>query len=162
MFGQGAYFATDASKSAQDIYTKGSSCLILCDVLLGKACEVAGLESRHPLHKHVKMSKKRRPYLDVNQEKVNAAGFDSVFAPRNTRDKAGVQYDEMIVYNASQALPRYVVHYTKTSLSVSTAGIRSSGGVVWSPVNSLQSGAQPRRPRRASSSRRTLYHRATK
>jgi len=111
MFGQGAYFATDSSKSAQEMYTKGTHCLILCDVLLGKACEVPGLSSQHPLAKHVKRSKKGRLFLDVDLIKVRGAGFDSVFAPRNTRDKAGVQYDEMIVYDPAQALPRYIVHF---------------------------------------------------
>jgi len=33
MYGQGIYFATDSSKSAQEIYTKGSNKLLLCDVL---------------------------------------------------------------------------------------------------------------------------------
>ncbi|KAJ3044880.1 NFX1-type zinc finger-containing protein 1 [Rhizophlyctis rosea] len=36
MFGQGIYFATDSSKSGQSMYTKGSNCLLVCDVLLGK------------------------------------------------------------------------------------------------------------------------------
>jgi len=130
MFGQGAYFATDSSKSAQEIYTKGTHCLILCDVLLGKACEVPGLSSKHELKKHVKRSKKRRLYLDVDLKKVRGAGFDSVFAPRNTRDKAGVQFDEMIVYDPAQALPRYVVHFTQDSFTVSTTGITASKGIV--------------------------------
>eukprot|EP00095_Tigriopus_kingsejongensis_P009491 maker-scaffold661_size154698-snap-gene-0.22 protein:Tk09491 transcript:maker-scaffold661_size154698-snap-gene-0.22-mRNA-1 annotation:"predicted protein" len=33
MYGQGIYFATDSSKSARDIYTKGSNKLLLCNVL---------------------------------------------------------------------------------------------------------------------------------
>jgi Poly(ADP-ribose) polymerase catalytic domain len=36
MFGRGIYFATDSSKSAQEIYTKGTNKLLLCEVLLGK------------------------------------------------------------------------------------------------------------------------------
>lgn len=36
MFGKGIYFATNSSKSAQEIYTKGSQKLLLCKVLLGK------------------------------------------------------------------------------------------------------------------------------
>lgn len=36
MFGKGLYFATDSSKSAQNVYTKGSEKLLLCNVLLGK------------------------------------------------------------------------------------------------------------------------------
>jgi len=30
MFGRGVYFATDSSKSANELYTKGSKCIILC------------------------------------------------------------------------------------------------------------------------------------
>jgi hypothetical protein len=37
MYGQGIYFATDSSKSAQEIYTGGSNKLLLCVVLLGKS-----------------------------------------------------------------------------------------------------------------------------
>ena len=40
MFGQGIYFATDSSKSAQEIYTKNSNKLLLCKVLLGRSKEV--------------------------------------------------------------------------------------------------------------------------
>ncbi|GLJ17146.1 hypothetical protein SUGI_0296680 [Cryptomeria japonica] len=36
MFGRGIYFATDSSKSAQQIYTKGSNKLLLSEVLLGR------------------------------------------------------------------------------------------------------------------------------
>jgi hypothetical protein len=111
MFGKGVYFATDSSKSAQEMYTKGSNCLLLCDVLLGKPCTVEGLDSKHPLSKYVKQSRKGRPYLDVDEAAMQKSGFDSVFAPRGTRDKSGVQFDEMIVYNPSQALPRYIIHF---------------------------------------------------
>ena len=58
MFGQGVYFATDSSKSAQNLYTKGSNCLLLCDVLMGTTCTVPGLEAKHPLAKHVQKSSK--------------------------------------------------------------------------------------------------------
>ena len=111
MFGMGVYFAPDSSKSAQEIYTKGSKALILCDVMLGRVCEVPGLKARHPLSEHVKHSTKNRPFLDVDEDKIRKKGFDSVYAPRDTRAKSGVQFDEMIVYNPSQAIPRYVVHF---------------------------------------------------
>ena len=113
MFGRGVYFATDSSKSAQHMYTKGSNSLLLCDVLMGKACEVLGLagKSKSPLSKYIKKSSKKRLYLDVEEEDMRRERFDSVFAPRGTRDDAGVQFDEMIVYNAAQALPRYIVHF---------------------------------------------------
>ena len=111
MFGTAVYFATDSSKSFQSTYTKGSGCLLLCDVLLGNTCEIAGLGSQHhPLAKHVKKSSKGRFYLAVGKKEVRSAGFDSVFAPRGSRDKGGVQFDEMMVYDAAQAIPRYILH----------------------------------------------------
>eukprot|EP00961_Rhodomonas_salina_P069051 927172-Rhodomonas_salina.1 len=127
MFGMGVYFATDSSKSAQDIYTKGSGCLLLCEVLLGRACTVNGLQCPSSLEGHVKTSKKNRLYLDVDKDKVRRAGFDSVFAPRGTRDKAGVLFDEMIVYDPAQAIPRYIVHFSN---GARTSEWRNSAQVV--------------------------------
>jgi Poly(ADP-ribose) polymerase catalytic domain len=43
MFGRGIYFATDSTKSAQEIYTKGTNTIILCDVWLGKSYPYASL-----------------------------------------------------------------------------------------------------------------------
>ncbi|KAJ1488912.1 hypothetical protein T484DRAFT_1781991 [Baffinella frigidus] len=112
MFGQGVYFATDSSKSAQSMYTKDSRCLILCDVLLGKTCAVEALKQQHPLSKHVKTSSKKRPYLDVDLAAVQKAGYDSVFAPRGgDRGAGGVLFDEFIVYDPAQAIPRFIVHF---------------------------------------------------
>ncbi len=45
MFGQGIYFATDSSKSGQEIYTKGSHKLLLCDVLIGNCKMVTSADS---------------------------------------------------------------------------------------------------------------------
>ena len=127
MFGQGVYFATDSSKSARELYTKGSNKLILCDVLLGKPCTVERLESSHPLSKHVKTNdtvSPSRPYLDVNLAKVRKAGFDSVFAPRGgSMEKSGVKYDEMIVYDTDQALPKYIIHFGKYAHAVATPSL---------------------------------------
>jgi hypothetical protein len=110
MFGQAVYFATDSSKSFQKIYTKDSGCLLLCDVLLGNSCQIAGLNTRHPLNGHVKKSSKGRLFLDMDKDKLREAGFDSVYASRGSRDKAGVQFDEMMVYDTDQAIPRYILH----------------------------------------------------
>ena len=134
MFGQGAYFATDSSKSAQELYTKGSNRIMLCDVLLGKSCEVSGLLDKYPLRKHQKKSRKARPYLDVNLEKVRAAGFDSVFAKRGgSMQTGGVANDEFIVYDPRQARPRYVVHFGGAGSAGAVAAARpgrSLGGGV--------------------------------
>lgn len=130
MFGRGIYFATDSSKSAQHLYTKGSKKLILCDVLLGNVCTVDGLKSKHPLSKHVKINDNAQPprhFLDVDYEIVHRAGFDSVFAPRGgSMAVGGVKYDEMIVYRVEQALPKYIIHYGKYAHAVATPSLSSS------------------------------------
>ena len=136
MFGQGVYFATDSTKSANELYTKGSNCLLLCDVLLGHTCTIDGLKSEHPLKKCVRSTKHTnpsRPYLDVNLDRVHSAGFDSIFAPRGgSMHTGGVKYDEYIVYNPEQALPRYIIHFGKYGLDVAKTLMpkNMSGGVV--------------------------------
>eukprot|EP00053_Salpingoeca_punica_P023260 m.216691 g.216691 ORF g.216691 m.216691 type:complete len:507 (-) comp48039_c0_seq1:248-1768(-) len=121
MFGQGVYFATDSTKSAQDIYTKGTKQLLLCEVLLGSQCQVDGLANgtRHPLDHLVKKGPQGRAYLDADLKSVKEKGFDSVFAPRDTRDSGGVLYDEFIVYDPLLALPRYIVTYDDHKLGSS-------------------------------------------
>ena len=98
MYGKGIYFATDSSKSAQKIYTKGSNMLLLCDVLIGRTLTVEKARS------------------DMTLEQLNKLKFDSLFAKRDTRQQGGVLYDEFVVYKADQALPRYVIHYGHESL----------------------------------------------
>jgi hypothetical protein len=110
---------------------------MLCDVLLGKSCEVSGLLDKYPLRKHQKESRKGRPYLDVNLEKVRAAGFDSVFAKRGgSMQTGGVANDEFIVYDPRQARPRYVVHFG----GAGSAGALAAAG----PGRSLGGGATKR------------------
>eukprot|EP01018_Ginkgo_biloba_P039120 Gb_11774 [translate_table: standard] len=93
MFGQGCYFATDSSKGAQKIYTKGSNKLLLCDVLLGRTWTV------------------QKDYPDMDLEKIKKKGYDSLFSKRGGRGTGGTLYDEYVVYNPYQAIPRYIVHY---------------------------------------------------
>ena len=112
MFGCGVYFATDSTKSAQQLYTKGSNRLLLCEVVLGNQVTVEGLSrtaKKHALSKHVKTSSKHRQFLDVHLPKVRREGFDSVYAQRGTRQQGGVEYDEFIVYD--QRLVRQLRHY---------------------------------------------------
>ncbi len=90
MYGQGIYFATDSSKSAQEIYTKGSHKLLLCKVLLGRSKEVKA--ANHALC-----------FRKLQQE-----GFDSVFAPRGS----AVLNDEFIIFKPAQAVPVYIIHYS--------------------------------------------------
>ena len=94
MFGKGIYFSSCASKSAQDIYTKGGNKFLLCKVILGKSKQVVKADT------------------SLTLEKINQQGFDSVFAPSNTRATGGVIHDEYVVYHPDQVLPRYIIHYT--------------------------------------------------
>ena len=88
MYGRGIYFATDSSKSAQEIYTKGSKKLLLCDVLLGKSMVVKGANN------------------GLNGDFIRKKGFDSVYAPRGTKSTGGVDNDEFVIYDPDRALPR--------------------------------------------------------
>jgi hypothetical protein len=89
MYGQGIYFATDSSKSAQKIYTKGSQKLLLCQVILGKS----------------KVVSKADPTL--NKMKLRSERCDSVFAPRGS----AVKNDEFVIFDPDQALPQYIIHF---------------------------------------------------
>jgi hypothetical protein len=99
MFGQGIYFATDSSKSAQEIYTKGSFRLLLCDVLIGNSKTVTKADSSLCL------------------EKLRREEFDSVYAIRNSKDTGGVENDEYVVFDPRQAIVRYIIHYKMGNLS---------------------------------------------
>ncbi len=85
MFGPGIYFSTDSSKSARNIYTRGSEKLLLCEVLLGRSKRV------------------ERADPDLTLERIRREGFDSVFAPRGTDDTGGVMNDEFAVFDPAQA-----------------------------------------------------------
>ena len=108
MYGQGIYFATDSSKSAQKMYTKGSKMLLLCDVLLGKSFTVDSAKKNMTL------------------KELRRMGYDSLYAKRNTRATTGVLYDEFVVYNPDQALPKYIIHYEETAFDSVSSGIPKS------------------------------------
>ena len=72
MYGRGLYFATNSSKSAQEIYTKKSNTLLLCKVLLGKELRQDKADNT------------------LNYQKLRNKRCDSVFAPRNTKGTGGV------------------------------------------------------------------------
>ena len=93
MYGQGIYFATDSSKSAQEIYTKGSHKLLLCDVLIGASKTVI----------------KADPSLCLKT--LQSQRFDSVYAARDSKGTGGVENDEYVIFNPHQAIVRYVIHY---------------------------------------------------
>jgi hypothetical protein len=96
MYGRGVYFATDSSKSAQ--YSTDQTKILLCEVALGKSMIVSTADH------------------SLDFESVSALGFDSVYAPRNTKATSGVLFDEFVVYNKDQAIPRYCVTYTEEKL----------------------------------------------
>ena len=90
MFGQGIYFATDSSKSAQTTYTQGSQKLLLCQVILGRSKEV------------------HKADYSWNKKKLRSQNFDSVFAPRGS----AVKNDEFVIFDPYQALPQYIIHFS--------------------------------------------------
>ncbi|XP_048576294.1 uncharacterized protein LOC5506123 [Nematostella vectensis] len=94
MYGQGIYFATDSSKSAQGIYTKGSNKLLVCQVLLGRSMIV------------------RKADRNMDKAKLRKGRYDSVYAPRGS----DVMNDEFVIFDPAQALPQYIVHYSTTGL----------------------------------------------
>lgn len=96
MFGKGIYFATDSSKSARTIYTKGSNTLLLCEVLLGRSKTTDQADQT------------------LNGESLKEECFDSVFAPRGS----AVQNDEYVVFNPDQALVKYIIQYRSSSACV--------------------------------------------
>jgi hypothetical protein len=99
MYGAGIYFATDSSKSSQQIYTKGSNKLLLCQVFLGKAKTVISADK------------------SLTKESLRSEGYDSVFAPRGTKGSGGVLNDEFVVFDTRQAFVKYVIHYENASAS---------------------------------------------
>jgi hypothetical protein len=99
MYGAGVYFATDSSKSSQQIYTKGSNKLLLCQVFLGKAKTVISADK------------------SLTKERLKSEGCDSVFAPRGTKGSGGVLNDEFVVFDTRQAFVKYVIHYENASAS---------------------------------------------
>ncbi|XP_046848921.1 NFX1-type zinc finger-containing protein 1-like [Xenia sp. Carnegie-2017] len=92
MFGEGIYFSTDSSKSAQKIYTKGHQTLLLCQVMLGKTLTV-----------------KEADYT-LNKKKLRSQNCDSVYAPRGT----AVINDEFVIFDPNQALPQYIVQFSNS------------------------------------------------
>ena len=93
LYGKRVYFASDSSKSAQEIYTKGSNTLLLCKIALGKTYTVEGGQQNMTL------------------EKLTKHGYDSLFAKRGTRETGGVKFDEFVVYRPNKAIPKYILHY---------------------------------------------------
>ena len=102
MFGQGIYFATDSSKSAQKIYTQGSQKLLLCQVILGRSKEVHQAD------------------YSLNKKKLRSNQFDSVYAPRGS----AVKNDEFVIFDPDQALPQYIIHFSNAVTPPSPATLK--------------------------------------
>ncbi len=102
MYGQGIYFATDSSKSAQKVYTQGSQRLLLCQVVLGRSKEVYKADS------------------SLNKKKLRSRQFDSVYAPRGS----AVKNDEFVIFDPDQALPQYIIHFSDTVLPPSPSTLK--------------------------------------
>ncbi|GLJ17147.1 hypothetical protein SUGI_0296690 [Cryptomeria japonica] len=48
---------------------------------------------------------------EMDKEVINKKGYDSLFSKRDAKGKGGTLYDEFVVYDPHQAIPRYIVHY---------------------------------------------------
>lgn len=94
MFGKGIYFSTNSSKSGQYVYTKGTNKLLICEVLLGNSKVVQTSDN------------------NLSLDTIRHEGYDSVYAPRDTKRLGGVMHDEFVIFDPDQALPRYIVYYT--------------------------------------------------
>jgi len=93
-YGAGIYLVTESSKNDQETYSKGPNKLILCDVLLGNSMVVD----------------KAMP--DMNANELKKVGYDSLYAPRDTKGTGGALYDEYVVFNLDQVFPRYIISFT--------------------------------------------------
>ena len=109
MYGAGIYFATDSSKSSQEIYTKGSNKLLLCKVLLGKSKNVKAADQ------------------SITLAKLKKEEFDSVFAPRDSKQTGGVLNDEFVIFDPNQALVQYIIHYATSNHLFKTANSAVTG-----------------------------------
>ena len=116
MYGAGIYFATDSSKSSQNIYTKGSNKLLLCKVFLGRAKTVNKADK------------------SLSGPKLRREGYDSVFAPRGTKESGGVLNDEFVVFDPSQAFVQYVIHYGSSSAGHSNVMTGANAAQAFSKV----------------------------
>ena len=103
MYGKGIYLATDSSKSAQKIYTKGSNTLLLCDVFLGNSYQFQGSNDRNKFCHDEQVS--RSP--NYGKSFLQKHKCDSIYAPRNSE----VKNDEFIVFNPDQVFPKYIISY---------------------------------------------------
>ena len=94
-YGAGIYFASDSSAHGEHIYDKRSNVLIACDVLVGKSFTIESAQ-------------------DMTAEKLQDLGYDSLYVKRGTRETTGLLFDECVVYNPKQTIPKYVIHYEVT------------------------------------------------
>ena len=94
MFGQGIYFTSDSSNSAQNIYTQGSQKLLLCQIILGRSKEVYKAD------------------YSLNKRKLQSERFDSVYARRGST----VKNDEFVIFDPDQALPQYIIHFSNADV----------------------------------------------
>lgn len=91
MFGKGVYCADCPIKGAS--YTKGCEKIIVAKVFLGKQLTV------------IKSDK------TLNQEKLRAKGFDSVFSPGGNKHIGGCRVSEYVIYDPAKITPAYVVEF---------------------------------------------------
>jgi hypothetical protein len=57
----------------------------------------------------------QKAQADLDKERINKRGYDSLFSKREGNQTGGTLYDEFVVYDPHQAIPRYIVHYKNLS-----------------------------------------------
>ena len=101
MFGSGSYFAPNSSKS--DIYTdvnqQGERCILLVRVCVGEAS----------------MAKEYDKKLRMLPERSDGRGPLSLVVAVTQNHGGAVEYPEVVVYQAAQALSQYAIWYTHAS-----------------------------------------------
>ena len=135
MYGQGIYFATDSSKSARGIYTKGSNKLLLCKVLVGKSLPLKKADNK------------------MNVQRLKDEKCDSIFAPRGS----DVHNDEYIIFDARKAYVEYIIHYNKSGIPGMTIVTNASLGAT-KPFERIR--IEPQRQIQPGDVKAKLFHEA--
>ena len=102
MFGKGIYFADTPLKSLQYTQQDGRGVMLVCDVALGNSMVKHSADNTL----ETESQKFKRGFIP---RLLGQKSFDSV-----TAGKLAVRVPEYVVYNSTQAVPRYVLMVEKT------------------------------------------------
>jgi len=66
------------------------------------------------------------PQYTMTYYTIRSLGYDSLFAPADTKSAGGVLFDEFVIYDPRQAYPRYVINYKVTEIGVPAGSVIST------------------------------------